>query len=202
MEENKTEISDKERIAALESQVQALLLALQAQNAAQPVHDDLNTKITIVHMVERVYPCTTYIQLSNLVISLAHFGEERTLTLQQFEELVSKYRSWFDLGMIAVAAGYEEIAQRYGVNTNKRYPIKSEFIQSLGSISMNQLEDVFSRLPIAGQESIVSYWNRQARQGEAGFRDIRKLETLNRLSGGKMSQLISEFNMEDRKQTK
>lgn len=201
MSEIKTEMSDKERIVSLENQVQALLLALQAQ---KPVNnnDDYNRRVTIVNLVERVPPCSTLIQLSNLVVSMVHFGEERTLTLQQFEELVGKYRGWFDSGMIAVGAADEEIAQRYGVQTNAKYPIKSDFLQNLGNVPMPTLEDTFARLPIAGQESIISYWSREARKGNPQFRDVRKLETLNRVSGGKMGQLISEFNLEDRKQTK
>lgn len=193
--------ASEDRIAALENQVETLMALLRAQNIAQPINAK-EDKITIVNLVERNFPCTTHIELTNLVISMSHMGEERTLTMQQFEELISKYRSWFNKGIIAVMSGYEEVAHKYGIETTKKYPVKSDFIQSLGSVSMTQLEEVFPKLPIAGQESIVTYWLRQARNGNAAFRDIRKLETLNRLSDGKLSQFIDELNAERRQNHK
>lgn len=189
--------AENSRIAALEQQVAALMAALNAQ---QTVNTSANEKdvIKIVHLVERNEYCSTLIRLSNLVISMTRFGEERRLTVQQFEELISRYRDWFDNGTIAVASGYEEYAERYGLRTAKKFPMNTEFIKNLGRVSMTQLEETFTQLPQAGQESIVSYWIHAARKGDPAFRDIRKLETLNRVSGGKMGQFIAELNQEDR----
>ena len=176
-------------------QIQMLLSMMAAGGvAAQKTSgDSLNDTVKVVHLVQRAPGLVTFIKLSSIDIAMANFGEERIVTIQQFEEMVSKYRSWFNSGMISVGAGYEKIAERYGLRTAKDYPIDSDFVRELGDIPMSRIEEVYPRLPESGKDFILGLWNRKVIEGDPKFRDIRKIETLNRLSDGALDQVILEL---------
>lgn len=173
------------------------ILATQSELLRALVNKNTETTqsqfIKIVHLVQRHHGLGTTIQLSNLLIRMENLGEERTLTLQQFEELVGNYRSWFDMGILTVAEGYEDIAERYGLKQINNYPLTSDFMKNLGDISMTDLESVVSKLPLAGKQTVVSYWIRQIGKGEVAFKDIRKVETLNRITNGSMDNILVDL---------
>lgn len=191
--------SNKERIAQLEAQVKQLMEMLQRQVQPQPTYTVAptadNQTIKIVHLVERAPGLKTLIQLSNgFTITMTKFGEERTLSVTHFEELIGKYRKWFDMGIIAIHADYEEKAKYYMLDTAASYPVNGDFVRELKKKTMSEIENVYPRLPSGGKDFICSYWHRMARQGDVHFADIRNLETMNRLSDGAFSQLIAELN--------
>lgn len=190
----------QEQIEEQNKRIEELTRILQkTQSESINLSSHKDDMVKIVHLVQRGEKMKTIIQLSNLLITMHNLGEERNLTLQQFEELVGKKRRWFELGIIAVAAGYEDVAARYGVAVIKDYPLTQEFLNSLTTISMETLESVFSKLPEAGKDSIIGYWTRKVVEGNAKFKDVRKLEVLNRLSDGGLTQLINNINSGNKK---
>ena len=191
-----------QEIEQLKAQIDMLMkmMTLNAQ-AATVAATPKDERVKIIHLVERAPGLSTYMELSNLVVKLSKFGEERILSLQQFEEMVGKYRSWFDKGLISVAAGYEEVAQRYGLKTAADYPIDSEFIHHLGNANMLDIEEIYPKLPEAGKDFLLSYWNRKVIEGDPNFKDRRKIETLDRLSDGAMSQVIRGLVLEAQQQS-
>ena len=78
----------------LMSQFVQVMMANQAARTEVRTPED---KIVIVHLAQTDPQLGTTIHLSNTEIGMTEFGEERQLTIQQFEELLSKYRSWFGL---------------------------------------------------------------------------------------------------------
>ena len=196
--------TQNDKIAKLEAQVEQLMALLKIQmgdngsraSSAPSVTDT----IKIVHLVERAPGLKTLIHLGNgTVITMTKFGEERTLSIPQFEEILGKYRGWFDMGMIAIHKDYEDKAKYYMMDTAAQYPINSDFFREIKKKSMADIESVYPRLPKAGQDSLCSYWHRMAREGDRHFADIRNLETMNRLSDGAFTQLIAEINAKNNK---
>ena len=186
---------ESEKVAALEAQVKQLTELLAAMMAGTTVSSPATAddKIRIVHLVKLAPGLRTIIKLSNLELNLTDFGEERTLTIAQFEEMIGKYRSWFKSGILAVHADDEAKAQHYGVTTTKGYPMDAQFVRELGNKTMDELEEVIPKLPSAGKEFIYSYWMRKAYAGDKDFANMRKLETLNRLSDGVFTQVMEDI---------
>lgn len=151
-------------------------------------------EVRIVHLAQMDPQLGTTIHLSNLVIGMTEFGEERSLTIQQFEELLAKHRSWFTKGLLCVAAGYEDVARKYGVATINDCPIDKTFIKTLGDVPMDKIEEVYAKLPEYGKDNLVSYWLRCAYDGDMRFRDIRRVKTFNDATGGKLENLLVELN--------
>ena len=151
-------------------------------------------EVRIVHLAQMDPQLGTTIHLSNLVIGMTEFGEERSLTIQQFEELLAKHRGWFIKGLLCVAAGYEDVAKKYGVATINDCPIDKTFIKTLGDVPMDKIEEVYTKLPEYGKDNLVSYWLRCAYDGDMRFRDIRRVKTFNDATGGKLENLLVELN--------
>lgn len=191
------------RIAALEAQLESsnkmleMLTKLVANQQAAPVVNqptsNLQNEVKIVHLVQRAPGLSTYIKLSNLEVILTEFGEERYLTIQQFEEMLGKYRRWFDSGMISLADGYEDVARRYGLKTANNYPMDSYFIANMGTLPMAEIEKMYDRLPTSGKDFIVSHWMQKVIEGDLNFKDVRKIETLDRISNGAMENVLVEL---------
>ena len=140
---------------------------------------DRNDEVTIVHLFDNAPGITTHIQLSNYAIDMGAFGETRTLTVQQFEELVGKYRSWFDRGIIAVGAGSEYYARRNNLKVASESLVDSDFIRRLGTMPMTEVQDIYEKVCEGQKDFIVSYWKRKFIEKVPEFRDLRKLQILN-----------------------
>lgn len=180
-------------------QIQQLLSMINSNSNQTSYNSIYGPTIKIMHLVQRDDKLKTLINLSNITIIMRDLGEERTLTLQQFEELVGKYRRWFDLGIIGVCSGYEDIAVKYGIKAIKSYPLSKDLLNKIATLDINTLENIFSKLPIAGKETVISYWKRQIINNNPNFKDIRKMEVLNRLSDGAFSQTISDLNEDSKR---
>lgn len=150
-----------------------------AATAGQPKGYDRNDDVTIVHLYDNAPGITTHIDLSNYSIDMAAFGETRTLTVQQFEELVGKYRSWFDRGIIAVGAGSEYYARRNSLKMASESLVNSDFIRRLGTMPMTEVQDIYEKVCDGQKDFIVSYWKRKFIEKVPEFRDLKKLQILN-----------------------
>ena len=136
-------------------------------------------EVTIVHLFDNAPGITTHIDLSNYSIDMSAFGETRTLTVQQFEELVGKYRSWFDRGIIAVGAGSEYYARRNSLKMASDSLVDSNFVRNLGTMPMSDVQDIYEKVCDGQKDFIVSYWKRKFIEKVPEFRDLRKLQILN-----------------------
>ena len=95
-------------------QIMEMLKASAAQTVpAKTVKDtEIPQDVTVVHLVQRAPGLSTYIHLSNIDLVMTAFGEEFTLTPQQFDELAGKYRTLFESGILAVGDKCEYYARR------------------------------------------------------------------------------------------
>ena len=199
--------NQNEKIAALEAQIKMLTDLLMAQQtaqatapAAQPAAGKRFEEVTVVHMVERAEGLRTHIELSHMTIDFRKFGEERTLSLMDFEELVGKYRSFFERGILAVGDGEVDVAKRYSIKVTTEYPINRDLIKKLGTMSMTELEELYTKLGEGHRKFILEQWRRKCLQNNPNFKDIRKLEVLNRLSDGAMESVILDMRTQSEKE--
>lgn len=185
--------------AQLEDSIRSLMAQFTElkNNIAMPTAQnrgyDRNDEVTIVHLFDNAPGITTHIQLSNYAIDMGAFGETRTLTVQQFEELVGKYRSWFDRGIIAVGAGSEYYAKRNNLKMASESLINSDFIRKLGTMPMSDVQDIYEKVCDGQKDFIVSYWKRKFIEKVPEFRDLRKLQILNGFTNNSFEYEILEL---------
>lgn len=157
----------------------------------------LDDEITLVHLKERAPGLTTHIELSNLTIDMAAFGEERTLDRRQAEELAGKYRKFFDKGVIAFGAGSENLAGKFGLKTVSDYSyISKDFVSKLGTLSLIELENLYNKLSDGHKQFVIEYFKRKIIEKDSNFNDVHKIEMLNRISDGAMSGTTLDMKRE------
>jgi len=190
----------KAEFAALKAQNELLMKMIMEKGsgvANYQMPKGLLQEVTIVHLVERAPGLNTHIELSNTTIDMSVFGEERLLTLSQAEEISGKYRKFFEKGIIAFGADGEELASRFGLKSLKDYSyIGKDFIKQLGGLSLIELENLWNKLAEGHKKFIIEYFKRKVVEGDPAFKDIHKVELLNRLSGGAMSGTTLDFKRE------
>ncbi len=194
-------VSQEQQINELKAQIELLtkmMTTMNTQTNSEPVSRYGET-IKLIHLCE-TNPGSTYIKVSNLEIRFKIFGEERNVTLQQAEEIVGKYRDWFDRGFLTVANGHEEFAKRYGLKTAKDYPLNSDFVQKIPEMSILELQDVYPLLPQNAKELIITKFKRGIINKDARFRDLGKITVLNSLSDGAFDQVLIDLDDERRRE--
>lgn len=162
----------------------------------------LYDEVTLVHLVERAPGLRTHIEISNLTIDLEKFGEERILTLQQAEEVISKYRSWFDLGIIALGADAKDVSRRYALKEVKEFNISRDLIDRLPTMNAAELEEFYNKLGEGHRRFIIEYWKRQCIKKKPEFLDIYKVEALNRISDGAMESVLLDIQVAKMKEAR
>lgn len=184
-------------VQQLSNEVAALKATPAAQASQAPANDNLaaildivsnkkaDKEVIIVHNREMAAGLTTHIELNNLSIDFRTIGEQRILNWQQFEECVSKYRSFFLSGILSLGEDHEDLAERYGVpcvKSTDSYHITRKDLDKLPNLSSRELEDFINKLDKKDKEFIYSYWLGKCYTKEPGFYDRAKVEMLGRLS--------------------
>lgn len=178
--------------AELQNQLQMLMQMMASMNGNKNnSNSSLLEEVKIVHLVDRAAGLTTHIELTNLTLDMSAFGEERTLDRRQAEELAGTYRRLFERGVIAFGAGNEEMANRFGLSTIKNYNyLNKDFVRKLGSLSAGELEELYNKLCEGHKKFVIEYFKRKILEKDPAFSNPYKIETLNRLSNGAMSDMI------------
>lgn len=188
------------KIAALEAslaQMQEFMKVMMANMNNKPAEtnnakDALFRYVTVVHLVDRAPGLSTHIELSNgVILDFRTFGEEHTFTVQQAEELASKYRSWFDLGIFAFGADADDLAKRLNLKTVTQYSFAgSDFLGKLPELDLYQLKELWDKMGQGHREFLIEYFKRKILSKDPAFDDIDKIELLNRLSNGGMEGVL------------
>lgn len=188
------------KIAALEAslaQMQEFMKVMMANMNNKPTEtnsakDALFRYVTVVHLVDRAPGLSTHIELSNgVILDFRTFGEEHTFTVQQAEELASKYRSWFDLGIFAFGADADDLAKRLNLRTVTQYSFAgSDFLSRLPELDLYQLKELWDKMGQGHKEFLIEYFKRKILAKDPSFDDIDKIELLNRLSNGGMEGVL------------
>lgn len=155
-------------------------------------------EITIVHNRELNGGLSTHIELTGLTIDFHTLGEHRTLSWQQFEECVSKYRKWFLKEIILVDSQDKEVADNYNVpvvNRKGAMPITRSDLYKLGSLSIHQLEDYYHSLSAEDQGFMCSFWLGKCYEKDPAYYDRHKVECMSRLANnGAFDNIIALMN--------
>ena len=126
-----------------------------------------------------------HMQGTQFSLDASMYGEEFTLSRQQFDELVGKYRRWFDRGVLAVSYKNADVAAAKGLPIDKDNGLSVKELRSLGTMTPAQIEKLWDKIELFSlRNTIVLYFKDRYLAGEEGFRDIGRLDTLNRLTNG------------------
>lgn len=147
--------------------------------------------ISFVHLIERDSGLTTFVKLTTMELRLSTLGEIFTLSRQQADEFIGKYREWFDEGIFAVADDAISIkyAKTKRLKLAANYEIAKRSFEGIGKLNVYELEDLYNKLAPAHKDNILTYFKQKVYEAslepekrDPRFCDVQKLELLNRLS--------------------
>lgn len=192
--DTKIEELEKANKELKDQMAQIMEMLRQSQAAPVATKTEVPADVTIVHLVQRAPGLSTYIKLSNLDIVLTTFGEEFSLTPQQFDELAGKYRKLFETGVLAVGDNCEYYAQRKKLKCANTYHLNFNLFSELAHINAYDLESIYNQVEKPLKKSIAEYFKQRIIANDPAFKDIRKIEVLNRLTDGGFSIELQNFN--------
>lgn len=189
-------------IESLKAQLELLTKMVMQNTGSAHSGNNPSDSVTVVHMVERAPGLKTHIELSNMTIDFRSFGEERTLPRMVFEELIGKYRRWFELGILAPGPNAGDIAAMYNLTVSNKMGITTETIKKIPKMSVTDLETLYNKLGKAHQQYILEIFRRGVLENKPDFRDIHKLEMLNRVSDGALDSVLTDIKVEQTRASK
>lgn len=150
--------------------------------------------VTIVHLLENYPDISTHIELTGCTIDFHTLGEERSLTWSQFEELAGKFKTLFDMDVIALSEEDSDLVTRYNLKTVQDNMLNRFYLENLPNMKTEDLENLYNKLSTMHKKFIIGYWQRKFFEGDNRFRDRRKIEMLNALSNEAMQSVVMELN--------
>lgn len=207
VEREKPVSAENKRIEQLEAQIELLTKMLMnqqgigQQSAPAQAARKIDDEVTVVHLVQRDSGLRTHIKLSNMTIDFRNFGEERVLPLMVFEELVGKYRSWFEKGILAPGPEAGDVARRYGLKVSTDFGVSKELIQKIPYMSLIELEEFYESVGQAHRDFILEQFRRGCVNKDPKYKDIHKLEMLNRISNGALDSVLLDITVERKRES-
>lgn len=179
------EAQNKELEAKL-AEMQAQLAALTAVKTAPiaPVIPVASSEVVLVYTSDS----PGIIKYSTGELMCTTFGEEFTVSRTAFDEIVGKYRHWFNEGILAVSSKNIDVAAAKKLPTDKEYGLTAEKLSNLGKMTTAQIEQLWNSVENQSmKDSIVYYFKRKFIENAPGYQDNMRVQTLNGLSGGRLA---------------
>ncbi len=166
----------------IETLMQMLMDAQSSNKGVAPVSDK-DTDITIVHLIQCFDGLKTHIELTNRKIDMSIIGETRTLTYSEAEEIASKYRKFFERGILAFDSKDADFAKRFDLTSCvSNGKVNRDFVEYVGNISVIELEKLYGGLGEAQRAFLIETFKRKIAEGDPRYKDIAKIQLLERLT--------------------
>ena len=193
-------INSKSTKADLEAYIAELEAQLKEAKANKPVNTEnyyaaprqkMSDHVTLVYCSDSL----GYAKISNMEFNFTRFGEQFMVPRYQFDELVGKYRSWFDRGVLAVSSEDVDVAVSKGIPTVDDFAIDYKKLSSIGNMSVSEIEKMWNECEkIEHKRSMVTFVKRKFVEKDPKYRNREKIDLFNRLTDGGFSREQDELS--------
>ena len=160
----------------------------QPKKVAKQKNDDY---VTLVYCSDSL----GYAKISSMEFNFTRFGEEFRIPRYQFDELVGKYRNWFERGVLAVSSEDVEVAIAKGIPTVDEFSVDYKKLASIGKMSVPEIEKLWNETDkLEHKRSMVTFVKRKFIEGDPKFRNREKVDLFNRLTDGGFSREQDELS--------
>jgi len=126
-----------------------------------------------------------FAKISSMEFNFTRYGEEFRIPRYQFDELVGKYRSWFDRGIFAVSSDDVDVAVAKGIPTVDEFALNAKTLNAIGTMSVSEIEEMWNKLnKIEHKRSVITFVKRKFIEGDPKYRNREKIDLFNRLTDG------------------
>lgn len=186
------------RLSKAEADLAKALELVEKQNAAISTLTAAKTPVAPTHSTDEVVVVSmvdwpVYAKGSNFECYFNRAGEENTLTKFAFDELVGKYRHWFEDGTLAVSHENIDVATKKRLPVDTDSKVGAKILNSLGTMSEAELKKVWKGLNKNERLSVITAFKRGFIEEKEGYRDYTRISILNGLSNGAFNRELQEL---------
>lgn len=204
--ETKSDENSNTKIAELEKQVSdlmALVDKLSSNHGSNKVSDsfDPNRYITIISLYQFTEGLCNVFKANGRELTLRNFGEELTVPLRDFQEIVGKYRHLFVNFLMTLSDRDSDIAEYYSLPNPKNSVLSDYQLENLTRLPIDELEKIYKKVCDSHKSLILQKWtrgfwdfDRQLPNANPAYNDIAKINLLNELSDGGMETVITAIS--------
>lgn len=187
-----TNIDYQSKINELEEIIRQLSAKLSAPS--QPQNVVVNGQImdkpcTLIHLWECVPSLPTTIYVNGNQFTFVNYGEKRKFRFADMQNIVSRYRDFFQRGVFTLGSDCDEFKDDFGVSVMS-IPMTKAQHQKLSVMPFEEFSDLIKSLNASQKTIIAKTWLKRCEEGQSGYNNKQKIILLNEESGGMLEPLL------------
>lgn len=185
------------RVAELELMVQQLMAKLEEKNNT-PIQvvsapTGMDAQCTLVHLIECASGLPTSITLSDgTPFSFTRFGERRLFRFYQMQDIVSRYRSWFERGIFALGEDCEAYELDFGMKATP-LPFTPEKFEQMNRMSNEEFDSFIKSLTPVQRAHIGHTWMKRYSEKQYGYDNVDKVKIINKHTDGLLKPILKDL---------
>lgn len=141
----------------------------------------MSSEVTLVYLSESL----GVVSIDGLTLNCSRYGEQFQVSRIQFDQIVGKYRKWFDDGILAVGDNCVDVAAAKDIKTESEYVLNAKILNSIGKMTASELSKLWDKLTTPEEKnSVVLHVKHKLIEGDPVYKDREKIDLLNRLTNG------------------
>lgn len=141
----------------------------------------MSSEVTLVYLSESL----GVVSIDGLTLNCSRYGEQFQVSRIQFDQIVGKYRKWFDDGILAVGDNCVDVAAAKDIKTESEYVLNAKILNSIGKMTASELSKLWDKLTTPEERnSVVLHVKHKLIEGDPVYKDREKIDLLNRLTNG------------------
>lgn len=185
-------IDYQSKINELEEIIRQLSAKLSAPS--QPQNVVVNGQImdkpcTLIHLWECVPSLPTTIYVNGNQFTFVNYGEKRKFRFADMQNIVSRYRDFFQRGVFTLGSDCDEFKDDFGVSVMS-IPMTKAQHQKLAVMPFEEFSDLIKSLNASQKTIIAKTWLKRCEEGQSGYNNKQKIILLNEESGGMLEPLL------------
>ena len=147
---------------------------------------------TLIHLFECIPGLPSCIQINGIPFYFEKFGEKRIFRFADMQNIVSKYRDWFERGILALGADCSEFADDFGVPVMEM-PISPSLYNKLETIDNNEFEKLIKNMNYNQRCLIAKTWVDRQERGMSGYENVEKIKILNKYTDNLLGNFLKDL---------
>lgn len=192
IEQESREADYKKKIDELEEIIKQLSSKLSSQPVAQNVVMNgsiMDKPCTLIHLWECVPSLPTTIYVNGNQYTFVNYGEKRKFRFADMQNIVQRYRDFFNRGVFTLGSDCDEFKDDFGVSVMS-IPMTKAQHQKLAVMPFDEFSELIKSLNASQKTIIAKTWLKRCEEGQSGYNDKQKIILLNEESGGMLEPLL------------
>lgn len=182
----------------MKSQLNLLMkqIELSTMMKSQETSSRWNKTCTLVHLLETIPNLPTTIIVNGVPHNFSYFGERRQFRFEDMQQIVSKYRDYFERSVFTLGEDCSEFADDFALKVMDM-PMTLEQYRILESLPNEEFKSIIEGININQRILIAKTWIQRYYDNKPNYDNMDKIKILNKFTNGFMKSFLQELAMAD-----